>query len=628
MDYSVGIDLGTTYSAAAIAHGDRLEIFQLGEQAATIPSVVVLRADGEILTGDAAERRALSEPLRTAREFKRRLGDPTPIILGATPYGAESLIGAPAAQHRRPGDGAARRSARPSIVICHPASYSTYKIDLLRQAIRQADIGEVELLTEPEAAALHYALQEQCVGRRGRRGLRLRRGHVRRDDPAQDRGRLRAPRAAGGHGAAGRDRLRRGDLRSTSMTTRARVGRASTQPDRTRRPLPPSRGCGTSAAGRRRPVGRHRRVDPGLPARRPDGGPTHPRGVRVDDPAADPRDDRGARAGGAERGLAFADVDRTLLVGGTSRIPLVAEMVREATGRPIALDAHPKHTMALGAAWVAEQHRLLAASGAEPVVAAGRRARAGPPRRATERPRQRSPPRSPPRPTLPRMNPCRPWWAAVPAPPAPPDASSTFCPRPGRRTARSDAAPSAGWNDGRRTGADRGAGGRGVRLLAPRYRGWRCAAQREPFGRRRGVPRLRLRLRRRRPLPRRTPTPSPSPTATPPPTPSPSPTIPPGRQARITGITLDGVDLRRRLRDVRIQPRPARPARALLLRHRPTDPGRVPGKRPVVPVRRPGALPGMGHGGPPGQGRAAVHPGGERRPLGRPGDRQLLGPPG
>src|SRR3989304_983614 len=91
MAYSLGVDLGTTYSAAATARGDRLEIFQLGEHAATIPSVVVLRADGEVLTGDAAKRRALSEPTRTARGVKRRLGDPTPLILGGTPYGAEAL---------------------------------------------------------------------------------------------------------------------------------------------------------------------------------------------------------------------------------------------------------------------------------------------------------------------------------------------------------------------------------------------------------------------------------------------------------------------------------------------------------------------------------------------------------
>ena len=49
-------------------------------------------------------------------------------------------------------------------------------------------------------------------------------------------------------------------------------------------------------------------------------------------------------------GLTFDDISRVLLVGGTSRIPLIGEMVRDATGRPAAVDAHPKHAIALGAA--------------------------------------------------------------------------------------------------------------------------------------------------------------------------------------------------------------------------------------------------------------------------------------
>jgi molecular chaperone DnaK (HSP70) len=160
MAYSVGIDLGTTYSAAATARDGRIEIFQLGERAATIPSIVVLRADGEVLTGDAAERRSLGEPTRTAREFKRRLGDPTPIILGGTPYGAEALL---AHLLRAIVASVSAQSGGPpaAIVVTHPASYGAYKIDLLEQAIRQADAANVTLLTEPEAAAVHYARQER-----------------------------------------------------------------------------------------------------------------------------------------------------------------------------------------------------------------------------------------------------------------------------------------------------------------------------------------------------------------------------------------------------------------------------------------------------------------------------------
>ena len=75
-------------------------------------------------------------------------------------------------------------------------------------------------------------------------------------------------------------------------------------------------------------------------------------------------------------GLGFDGVDRILLVGGSSRIPLVAEMVRESTGRPIAVDAHPKHSMALGAAFVAEQRRLAAQADSEAAAARPRLRRA------------------------------------------------------------------------------------------------------------------------------------------------------------------------------------------------------------------------------------------------------------
>ena len=93
-------------------------------------------------------------------------------------------------------------------------------------------------------------------------------------------------------------------------------------------------------------------------------------------------------------GLEFDGLDRILLVGGSSRIPLVAEMVREATGRPIAVDAHPKHSMALGAAY---RRRGASAGRGDRGRGRGRRrgiaAAAGLPRRPGSRRRRiRSPP--------------------------------------------------------------------------------------------------------------------------------------------------------------------------------------------------------------------------------------------
>lgn len=54
-------------------------------------------------------------------------------------------------------------------------------------------------------------------------------------------------------------------------------------------------------------------------------------------------------------GIEATDVSAILLVGGSSRIPLVAQMVAEALGRPISLDVHPKHAIALGAAMASSE---------------------------------------------------------------------------------------------------------------------------------------------------------------------------------------------------------------------------------------------------------------------------------
>ena len=158
MGYALGIDLGTTFSAAAIHRGDRVEIVQLGSHGAAIPSVVVLRSDNTVLTGEAAERRAATEPERVAREFKRRLGDSTPLILGGAPQSVEAVT---ARLLRSVVDQVTQLegSAPDHITLTHPANWGEFKLDLLRQAIRMANLPEASLVTEPEAAARHYASQ-------------------------------------------------------------------------------------------------------------------------------------------------------------------------------------------------------------------------------------------------------------------------------------------------------------------------------------------------------------------------------------------------------------------------------------------------------------------------------------
>ena len=92
MGYGLGVDLGTTFTAAAVARDGRVEMVTLGDHTDAVPSVVLARADGTVLTGGAAERRAGAEPDRVARSVKRRFGDPVPVVLGGVPYTATALL--------------------------------------------------------------------------------------------------------------------------------------------------------------------------------------------------------------------------------------------------------------------------------------------------------------------------------------------------------------------------------------------------------------------------------------------------------------------------------------------------------------------------------------------------------
>ena len=91
-EYTLGIDIGTTFTAAAVCRDGRATVCTLGTRAQSIPTVVAVLADGQVLVGEPAERRATIDPAQVAREFKRRLGDTTPLVLGATSYTPQALM--------------------------------------------------------------------------------------------------------------------------------------------------------------------------------------------------------------------------------------------------------------------------------------------------------------------------------------------------------------------------------------------------------------------------------------------------------------------------------------------------------------------------------------------------------
>ena len=156
--YSLGIDLGTTRTAAAVHRDGVTAVVTLDVRSATIPSAVHVAADGTVLVGESALRRGATDPSRLAREFKRRIGDPEPLLLGGIPWAASALtarllsavIDMVTAQQGGPAD---------RIALAHPANWGPYKTELLLEAAQLAGLSDVTLVSEPEAAAIDHGAQ-------------------------------------------------------------------------------------------------------------------------------------------------------------------------------------------------------------------------------------------------------------------------------------------------------------------------------------------------------------------------------------------------------------------------------------------------------------------------------------
>ena len=74
----LGIDLGTTNSAAAIVEGGEPKVLENAEGNRTTPSVVAFSKAGEVLVGEVAKRQAITNPDRTFRSIKRHMGEVEP----------------------------------------------------------------------------------------------------------------------------------------------------------------------------------------------------------------------------------------------------------------------------------------------------------------------------------------------------------------------------------------------------------------------------------------------------------------------------------------------------------------------------------------------------------------------
>ena len=156
MGYSLGVDLGTTFTAAAIGDGQHAEIVPLGDRSPQAASVIYQAPDGSFRYGEAAERHAAGEPERIAREFKRRIGDQTPVFVAGSPMSAHALSKALLGWTVEQVIGG--QGAPPDrVVVTCPANWGPYRRELMSQVISLNTDAPIEVRSEPEAAAVHFA---------------------------------------------------------------------------------------------------------------------------------------------------------------------------------------------------------------------------------------------------------------------------------------------------------------------------------------------------------------------------------------------------------------------------------------------------------------------------------------
>ncbi|MBV8992731.1 MAG: Hsp70 family protein [Pseudonocardiales bacterium] len=164
MSYWLGIDVGTTFITAAVCRQQpdrcvQLEMVPLGTRSDSVCSVVYLGADGEVVVGEAAERRAGADPDRVAREFTRGIGDDVSMVIDGVEYSASQLTASVVSWVV---DRVAQREGGPAhgITVTHPASWKPAKIRALADALDAAGLPQVALCTGPQAAATSYSIRE------------------------------------------------------------------------------------------------------------------------------------------------------------------------------------------------------------------------------------------------------------------------------------------------------------------------------------------------------------------------------------------------------------------------------------------------------------------------------------
>ncbi|WP_428935796.1 molecular chaperone DnaK [Streptomyces sp. ACT015] len=170
MSRAVGIDLGTTNSVVAVLEGGDPTVVANAEGARTTPSVVAFAKNGEVLVGEVAKRQAVTNVDRTARSMKRHMGDagwrfPEDGAVDGTRYRAQELSARVLQKLKRDAEAYLGEDVGDAVITV-PAYFDDAQRQATKEAGEIAGLKVLRIINEPTAAALAYGLdrgEEQTV---------------------------------------------------------------------------------------------------------------------------------------------------------------------------------------------------------------------------------------------------------------------------------------------------------------------------------------------------------------------------------------------------------------------------------------------------------------------------------
>ncbi|MEY4109362.1 MAG: hypothetical protein RJB35_676, partial [Actinomycetota bacterium] len=159
MARAVGIDLGTTNSCVSVLEGGEPTVIANAEGARTTPSIVAFAKNGEVLVGEVAKRQSVTNVERTIRSVKRHMGTNWTMDIDGKKYTAQEISARVLQKLKRDAESYLGETVTDAVITV-PAYFNDAQRQATKEAGEIAGLNVLRIINEPTAAALAYGLDK------------------------------------------------------------------------------------------------------------------------------------------------------------------------------------------------------------------------------------------------------------------------------------------------------------------------------------------------------------------------------------------------------------------------------------------------------------------------------------